>query len=103
MAERRLHVLHLVGTSHAGGTERFLADLAARHTADGIRTSIVVLDAPGPLADDYRRAAADVEHLEAGAGADRRQRAIRVIGRHRSGHRNVSREQDRDLADAFAR
>lgn len=43
------------------------------------------------------------EHLEAGAGADRRQRAIRVIGRHRSGHRNVSREHDRDLADAFAR
>ncbi len=40
-------------------------------------------------------------YLLTGPSADRRQRAIRAIGRHRSGRRDVSREHDRELGDAF--
>jgi hypothetical protein len=43
------------------------------------------------------------EHLTKGPGGDRRQRAMQAVGRHRSGRRNVSRDHDRELADAFAR
>jgi hypothetical protein len=42
-------------------------------------------------------------HLTKPAGRDRRERAIRAVGRHRSGRHDVSREHDRDLADAFGR
>jgi hypothetical protein len=41
-------------------------------------------------------------HLLESPSADRRQRAISAIGRHRSGRKDVSREHDRELAEAFA-
>ena len=43
------------------------------------------------------------EHLLTAPGDERRQRAMRAIGRHRSGRHDVSREHDRELGDAFAR
>ena len=42
-------------------------------------------------------------HLMSTPGGERRQRAIRAIGRHRSGRGDVSRQHDRELGDAFAR
>ena len=43
------------------------------------------------------------DNLVAGGGDDRRQRAIRAIGRYRSGRHDVSENHDRELGDAFAR
>jgi two-component sensor histidine kinase len=43
------------------------------------------------------------EHLVTGPSDDLRQRAIRAVGRHHSGRRDVSREHDRELGDAFAK
>ena len=43
------------------------------------------------------------DHLDEVSGDDRRERALRVIGRHRSGVRDVSRAHDRELGEAFAR
>jgi len=42
-------------------------------------------------------------HLPATPTAARRARAIQVVGRHRSGRTDVSREHDRELADTFLR
>jgi len=42
-------------------------------------------------------------HLTEPPSNDRRKRALRVIGRHRSGRSDVSREHDREVAEAFAR
>lgn len=60
-----IRILHAIGTSDLGGTERFLVRLLegldrARFTSD-----VCVLDAPGPLAPEYRRAARSVHHLDA--------------------------------------
>jgi glycosyltransferase involved in cell wall biosynthesis len=63
-----LRVLHAVGTSAVGGTERFLADLVTRHRARGIESAICVLDAPGALAGAYAAGAERVEHLHIGQG-----------------------------------
>lgn len=41
-------------------------------------------------------------HLTRSPSGDRRARAVRAIGRHHSGRHDVSREHDRDLAQAFA-
>jgi hypothetical protein len=41
------------------------------------------------------------DHLVTKPSDDRRQRAIGAIGRHHSGRRDVSREHDRELANAF--
>ncbi|MCC7177533.1 MAG: glycosyltransferase [Acidobacteria bacterium] len=62
MHARRL--LHLVGTSRVGGTERFLSSLAAGLRQAGWINGIAVLEAPGPLAEAYARAADDVRHLD---------------------------------------
>ncbi|MGH9137541.1 MAG: ribbon-helix-helix protein, CopG family [Acidimicrobiales bacterium] len=43
------------------------------------------------------------EHLVAAPGDDRRQRAIRAVGRHHSGRRDISREHDRELGEAYSR
>jgi Ribbon-helix-helix protein, copG family len=40
-------------------------------------------------------------HLMQSTSDDRRERAIRAIGRHHSGRKDVSREHDRELAEAF--
>lgn len=56
-------MLHAIGTSQVGGTERFLVDLVSRHNRSGIESSICVLDAPGVLAAEYQRVAARVDHL----------------------------------------
>jgi len=42
-------------------------------------------------------------HLTESPSSDRRKRAIGVIGRHRSGRHDVSREHDQELAEAFTR
>jgi hypothetical protein len=42
-------------------------------------------------------------HLVSTPGDNRRARAIRVVGRHRSGRGDVSREHDRALGEAFTR
>jgi glycosyltransferase involved in cell wall biosynthesis len=62
MNSRRL--LHLVGTSRVGGTERFLSSLASGLREGGWTNGVVVLDALGPLADAYARAADQVWHLD---------------------------------------
>jgi hypothetical protein len=43
------------------------------------------------------------EHLADNASADHRTRALRVVGRHRSGRADVSDQHDRDVAEAFRR
>jgi len=42
-------------------------------------------------------------HLDVANAGDRRLRAVRVLGRHRSGRNDVSDQHDRDIADAFGR
>jgi hypothetical protein len=42
-------------------------------------------------------------HLVEAADGDRRERAMRAVGRHRSGSGTVSRDHDRELAEAYAR
>lgn len=41
------------------------------------------------------------EHLRASSDQARRDRAVRVLGGHASGLRNVSRDHDAELSDAF--
>jgi glycosyltransferase involved in cell wall biosynthesis len=78
-----LRVLHAIGTSEAGGTERFLVDLLPRHRAMAIDSFVCVLDAPGRLADEYRAVASRVEHLNLPAsfvaGARRWRRCVRDL------------------------
>jgi glycosyltransferase involved in cell wall biosynthesis len=78
MDSRRL--LHLVGTSRVGGTERFLTTLTSGLREGGWSNGIVVLDALGPLDEAYARAADQVWHLDLGSagivGALRRWRSI---------------------------
>lgn len=42
-------------------------------------------------------------HLTETPDHDRRTRAMNVVGRHHSGRHDVSREHDREIAEAFAR
>lgn len=42
-------------------------------------------------------------HLMDSPGSDRHDRAMRAVGRHRSGRQDVSREHDRELAEALTR
>jgi predicted Ser/Thr protein kinase len=42
-------------------------------------------------------------HLTEASGSDARARALRAIGRHRSGRADISGEHDREVATAFAR
>lgn len=80
MDSRRL--LHLVGTSRVGGTERFLSSLASGLREGGWTNGIVVLDALGPLADAYARVADQVWHLDvASAGVRGALRGWRSIVR----------------------
>jgi len=70
-------ILHLVGTSRVGGTERFLSSLAAGLRQAGWASGIVVLDAPGALADNYRRSADQVWHIDGARGGMGTIRALR--------------------------
>lgn len=42
-------------------------------------------------------------HLVESAESDRRERAMRAVGRHHSGRTTVSRDHDRELAEAYQR
>jgi hypothetical protein len=42
-------------------------------------------------------------HLMDASGGNQHDRAMRAVGRHRSSRRDVSREHDRELTDAFSR
>ena len=55
-------ILHVLGTSRAGGTERFLIELL-RHHAGTFDSAIGVLDDPGPLEPEYRAVASRVVHF----------------------------------------
>jgi len=56
-------VVHAIGTSAVGGTERFLVDLLVRHRSLGIDSYVCVLDGPGAVAEEYRRVASRLAHL----------------------------------------
>jgi glycosyltransferase involved in cell wall biosynthesis len=76
-AAGRPRILHFLGTSQIGGTERFLVDLL-RRMPDEFESGICVLDAPGALAPDYLEVASRVVHFGGigWAAAIRRWRAL---------------------------
>lgn len=74
-----LRVLHAIGTSEIGGTERFLVDLVQRHRVAGIESCICVMDQPGSLAPAYEAVARSVHHLEVGRNVLRSARQWRTL------------------------
>jgi glycosyltransferase involved in cell wall biosynthesis len=62
--DRVTRLLHVIGTSEIGGTERFLIRLLRHIDAAAFRSRILVLDRPGRLATRYAEAAEHVEHLD---------------------------------------
>ena len=73
----RPRVLHFLGTSDVGGTERFLIDLLRRLQED-FQSGVCVLGRPGELAPAYAQTASLVEHFDGAgwAGSVRRWRAL---------------------------
>ena len=65
MKNRRIRVLHLLGTAHAGGIETFVLELTRHIDQRRFDVSVCVLGADGPMVEALRQAGAAVYVLGA--------------------------------------
>ncbi len=78
-----MKILHIINSSHVGGTERALAGLLEFSAAKGIDNYVITLLPPGPMDKEYVRSSREVFSLNLTRGSASLGGAIRAINKCR--------------------
>lgn len=98
-----MRILHIINSSHVGGTERALAGLLEFSAAKGVDNYVITLLPPGPMDKEYVRSSREVFSLNLTRGSASLGGAIRAINKCRQirPHLIVTWMYQADLLAAF--